>query len=198
MPGGTPERGMEQPGGEVTAVELLLGRQLLVIIVLVAAVLIALLVIARPVLNPTANPVQQASNPAAAAASQLPAVPVVNLDLDRLRAAGGQLRESERDPFRFRPKPPPPPPRAQAQAPAFQPPVQTGPPPPPPIPLKFFGVMTVNGQRVAAFSDARGNTLTGKEGDVLEGRYRLLRIGPDSVDVAYLDGRGQQPIRLGQ
>jgi len=46
MPGGTPERGMEQPGGEVTAVELLLGRQLLVIIVLVAAVLIALWILA--------------------------------------------------------------------------------------------------------------------------------------------------------
>jgi hypothetical protein len=162
-----------------------------------AAVLIVLLVIARPVLNPTANPVQQSSNPAAAAASQAPAVPVVNLDLERLRAAGGQLRESARDPFRFRPKPPPPPPRT-VQAPVVQAPVQTGPPPPPPIPLKFFGVMTVNGQRVAAFSDDRGNTFTGKEGDVLEGRYRLLRIGPDSVDVAYLDGRGQRPIRLGQ
>ena len=162
-----------------------------------AAVLITLLVIARPVLNPTANPVQQSSNPVAAA-SQAPAVPVVNLDLDRLQTAGGQLRESERDPFRFRPKPPPPPPRAPVQAPVFEAPVQTGPPPPPPINLKLFGVMTVNGQRVAAFSDDRGNTITGKEGDVLEGRYRLLRIGPDSVDVAYLDGRGQQPIRLGQ
>ena len=162
-----------------------------------AAVLIALLVIARPVLNPTASPVQQSSNPSVAAASQAPAVPVVNLDLDRLRAAGGQLRQSERDPFRFRPKPPPPPPRTQVQAPVL-PQVPTGPPPPPPIPLKFFGVMTVNGQRVAAFSDERGNTFTGKEGDVLEGRYRLLRIGPDSVDVAYLDGRGQRPIRIGQ
>jgi hypothetical protein len=49
---------------------------------------------------------------------------------------------------------------------------------------------------MAAFSDARGNTFTGKEGDVLEGRYRLLRIGQDSVDLAYLDGRGQQSIRM--
>ena len=57
-------------------------------------------------------------------------------------------------------------------------------------------VMTVNGQRRAAFSDERGNTFTGKEGDVLEGRYRLLRIGPDSVDLAYLDGRGRRPIPL--
>lgn len=161
-----------------------------------AAVVVALLVIARPVLNPPTVPVQQSSNQTVATAGQAPAAPVVDLELDRLRTVGGQLRESARDPFRFRPKPPPPPPRVVQAPPVFQPPVPTGPPPPPPIPLKFFGVMTVNGQRVAAFSDERGNTFTGKEGDVLEGRYRLLRIGPDSVDVALLDGRGRQSLRL--
>jgi hypothetical protein len=162
-----------------------------------AAVLVALLVIARPVLNPPATPVRQSSNQTVATAGQAPAVPVVDLNLDRLRTVGGQLRESERDPFRFRPKPPPPAPRVQAPPPAFQPAVPQGPPPPPPIPLKFFGVMTVNGQRIAAFVDERGNTFTGKEGDVLEGRYRLLRInGQDSVDLAFLDGRGRQSIRM--
>ena len=160
------------------------------------AVLVALLVIARPVLNPPTVAVQQSSNQSVATVGQTPAVPVVDLDLDRLRTVGGQLGESARDPFRFRPKPPPPAPRVVQAPPVFTPPVPTGPPPPPPIPLKFFGVMTVNGQRVAAFSDERGNTFTGKEGDVLEGRYRLLRIGSDSVDLAYLDGRGRQPIRL--
>jgi hypothetical protein len=85
------------------------------------------------------------------------------------------------------------------QAPAavvLTPPVPTGPPPPPSIPLKFLGFVTIAGKRVAAFSDARGNTFNGKEGDILEGRYRLLRIGPDSVDVAYVDGRGRQSIRM--
>ena len=162
-----------------------------------AAVLVALLVIALPVLNPPAVPVQQSSNQSVATAGQTPAVPVVDLNLDRLRTVGGQLRESERDPFRFRPKPPPPAPRVQAPPPpVFQQPVPQGPPPPPPIPLKYFGVLTVDGQRIAAFSDERGNIFRGKEGDVLEGRYRLLRIGPDSVDLAFLDGRGRQSIRL--
>ena len=161
-----------------------------------AAVLVALLVIARPVLNPPAAPVRQSSNPAVATAGQTPAVPVVDLNLDRLQTVGGQLRESQRDPFRFRPKPPPPAPPVQSRPQVFTPPVPQGPPPPPPIPLKFFGVMSVNGQRIAAFSDERGNTFTGREGDVLEGRYRLLRIGPDSVDMAFLDGRGRQSIRL--
>lgn len=46
MPSGTPERGVEQPGGEVTAMELLLGRQLLIIVVLVVALLLALWILA--------------------------------------------------------------------------------------------------------------------------------------------------------
>jgi hypothetical protein len=160
------------------------------------AVLVALLVIARPVLNPPAVPVQQSSNPAATTTSTPPVVPIVDLSLDRLRAVGGQLRESARDPFRFRPKPPPPVARVQPPPAPYVPPVPSGPPPPPPIPLKYFGFVSVAGQKTAAFSDARGNTFYGKEGDVLEGRYRLLRIGADSVDIAYLDGRGRQSIRL--
>jgi len=173
-----------------------------IVYVTAAAAFVALLVIARPVISPTTVPVQQASNGSVATAPP-PAVPVVDLDLDRLHTAGGQLRESQRDPFRFRPKPPPPPPPVQQARPqVVQPVVPTGPPPPPPIPLKYFGVYTVTAadghtkEQRAAFSDARGNTFTGKVGDVLEGRYRLLRIGPDSVDLAYLDGRGQQSIRM--
>ena len=45
-------------------------------------------------------------------------------------------------------------------------------------------------------SDGRGNVFNGKEGDVIEGRYRLLRVGIDSADLIYLDGRGRQTIRL--
>jgi hypothetical protein len=167
-------------------------------IVYVAAVaaLVAVLVIARPVLNPSAVPLQQASNAVAGATGPAPVVPVVDLNLARLRAAGGELQASERDPFRFRPKPPPPVPRAQAPPIVFAPPVDSGPPPPPPIPLKYIGMITLGGQRIAAFTDGRGNTFNGKEGEILEGRYRLLRIGQDSVDVAQLDGRNRQTIRM--
>jgi hypothetical protein len=168
-----------------------------------AALVLALLVIARPVLNPPAIPTQQSSNPAATRTGPLPVVPVVDLDLDRLRTADRELPESARDPFRFRPKPPPPVQRVQAPPPVFAPPVPTGPPPVPEIPLRVFGISFVQdasgrrgGQYIASFRDERGNTFTGKEGDLLEGRYRLLRIGPDGVDVAYLDGRGRQTIRL--
>lgn len=161
-----------------------------------AAALVALLVIARPVWNPSTIAPEETSNSSTGETGPVPVVPVVDLNLDRLRVAGGELQASTRDPFRFRPKPPPPAPRVQPPPVEFAPPVNTGPPPPPPIPLKYFGVITVSGQRVAAFADGRGNTFNGKEGDILEGQYRLLRIGADWVEVAYLDGRGRQTIRM--
>ncbi len=78
------------------------------------------------------------------------------------------------------------------------PPAPTGPPPPPPIPLRFIGYMDQPGEapRVAVLSDGRGNVFNGKEGDIIEGRYRVLRIGTDSADLIYVDGRGRQTIRL--
>jgi hypothetical protein len=167
-----------------------------IVYVAAAAALVALLVIARPVLDTSTIPLTQTSNPSVGAAGPAPVVPVVDLNLARLRAVGGELQASERDPFRFRPKPPPPAPRVQAPPAVFAPPVETGPPPPPAIPLKYIGVITLGEQRVGAFTDGRGNTFNGKEGDILEGRYRLLRIGQDSADVAYLDGRGRQTIRM--
>jgi hypothetical protein len=73
-----------------------------------------------------------------------------------------------------------------------------GPPPPPPIPLRYIGYLDQPGEvpRVAVLSDGRGNVFNGKEGDIIEGRYRVLRIGTDSADLIYVDGRGRQTIRL--
>jgi hypothetical protein len=36
----------------------------------------------------------------------------------------------------------------------------------------------------------------GKEGDIIDGRYRIVRIGAESIELTYLDGRGRQTIRL--
>ena len=76
----------------------------------------------------------------------------------------------------------------------------TGPPPPPPLPpiaLKFIGVLeSTNTQKIAVLSDGRGAPLYGKEGDTISGQYRILRIGVESIEMAYLDGRGRQTIRL--
>jgi hypothetical protein len=171
--------------------------------------ILAVVVVAAVVFRQSDTPAETGrapSNRAGQAGGPLPDVPVVDLKLERLHDEREELPESTRDPFRFRPKAaPPPPPRsasgspggAAPRPPEFLPPPQpAGPPPPPPIPVKFFGVVTIRGERVAAFSDTRGNTFYGKEGDIIEGRYQVLRIGMDSVELAYLDGRGRQTIRL--
>jgi hypothetical protein len=128
---------------------------------------------------------------------------IAAVDLDALGAKRPEPDDSTRNPFRFKPKAPPPPSAAilkqqQQQAAAEQAargPVE--PPPPPRIPLKYIGDMadpTNPGKRIAILSDARG-TYYGREGEVLEGRYRIVRIGVESIELTYLDGRGRQTIR---
>jgi hypothetical protein len=131
-------------------------------------------------------------------AGQLPPA----LKLGALEPVEGKPAAS-RNPFRFGepPPPPPPPPRPVVQAPPPPPPqpvVQAPPQPvgPPQIPLKFVGVMQLpNGTKVAALTDGRG-TLTGREGDVIDGRYRIVRIGVESIVMEYVDGKGRQTIPL--
>ena len=74
----------------------------------------------------------------------------------------------------------------------------TGPPPPPPIPLKFIGLVegTATSRRIAVLSDTKGLVVHGTEGAIIDGRYRILAIGPESIDIAYADGRGRQTLRL--
>ncbi len=79
--------------------------------------------------------------------------------------------------------------------------VPAGPPPPPPwapIALKFFGLVVApaHGEQLAILSDGRNAPFYGKEGAIIEGRYRILKIGVESVELAYADGRGRQTIRL--
>ena len=107
----------------------------------------------------------------------------------------------DRNLFRFRPKPPPPPPPAPPPIVRTTPPapiVPPGPPPLPPIPLKFIGIIEVRTQtkRIASLVGADGHSFSGKEGEVVAGQYRILKIGVESIEMAYLDGRGRQTIRL--
>jgi hypothetical protein len=105
----------------------------------------------------------------------------------------------DRDPFRFGER------AAPAQAPAEQtavaaaapqPHVPTGPPPPPPITLKFIGLVDTSDQRkIAVLSDGQ-NVFYGREGEVVEGRYRIERISAESIEMAWADGTGRQVIRL--
>jgi hypothetical protein len=63
--------------------------------------------------------------------------------------------------------------------------------------MRFIGLVESAdpARKIAILTDGRG-LYQGREGDIIEGRYRILRIGVESVDLAYLDGRGRQTIRL--
>jgi hypothetical protein len=144
----------------------------------------------RPSSNGRARTAGRLTEPPATA----PDVHLRALDDERPKPIAG-----DRNLFRFKPKPPPPPPPAPPPIVRTAPPiVPTGPPPLPPIPLKFIGVVEAPTQskRIAAFVDPTGHTFKGSEGEVVAGQYRILKIGAESIEMAYLDGRGRQTIRL--
>ena len=118
------------------------------------------------------------------------------MHLDALDAERPKPAAAERDLFRFKPKPPPPAPKPVVPvvppAPAGPPP----PPPPPPIPYKFIGLVSGDAKKIAVLSDGRGAPVYGREGDIIDGRYRILRIGVESIEMEHIDGRGRQTIRL--
>jgi hypothetical protein len=80
-----------------------------------------------------------------------------------------------------------------APGPSLPPP----PPPPAPIGLKFIGIVNLSGGRgkLAVLSDGRF-VYHGREGDIVEGRYRIVRIGDESIELEHMDGRGRQVVRL--
>jgi hypothetical protein len=130
------------------------------------------------------------------------AVTAPDVHLEKLDAKRPKPGEADRDLFRFKPKPLPPPlappPVRIVQPPA---PVSSGPPPPPPLPpitLKFIGVIGPSPQvpKIAVLNDGKGLPVYGKEGDIILGQFRLIRIGVESVELSYLDGRGRTTIRL--
>jgi hypothetical protein len=106
--------------------------------------------------------------------------------------------QAERNLFRTKPKAPPPPPSRPpvTTGPTGPPPTPAGPPPPPPITLKFLGFVGAGKERIAVLSDGVGAPVKGREGDTVLGRYKILRIGEESIEMAYLDGRGRTTIRM--
>jgi len=137
----------------------------------------------------------------AARQQQTPAAPTAtDVHLGVLNGERPKPGSRERDVFRFRTKPPPPPPPPPQPAMPVNP-LPTGPPPPAqpaPIALKFIGLVGSPSRelRIAVLSDGRNPPFYGKEGDIIEGRYRILKIGVESIELAYVDGRGRQTIRI--
>jgi hypothetical protein len=118
--------------------------------------------------------------------------------LDALEAKRPELGAGARNPFRFQAPTPPPQaytPPAQPVVPAGPPPPPPGPPPPPPIPLKFMGTVEKPGLTLAALTDCKGFSYAAREGEVIDGRYRLVKIGVESVILEYSNGTGRATVR---
>jgi hypothetical protein len=172
------------------------GRQVLLLALAAVLAIVGYRVWTEMSAGPSSSPAPPRGTTATAQAAPPDGGPGVHLDA--LAAGKPQPAPSQRNLFRFKPKPPPPPPKITA-------PVETGPappagpPPPPPLPpitLKFIGVTIKAGQKIAVLTDSSGHTDFGTEGSIIGGRYRVLKIGEESIEVSYLDGRGRQTIRL--
>jgi hypothetical protein len=127
---------------------------------------------------------------------------VAPVKLQSLSEPRNKPGDETRNPFRFQPKAPPPPPKSMIAPPAAsteaaRPAPPPGPPPVPPIPLKLIGVLErANGVKWAVLTDGKNAPIYGKDGDIVDGRYQIVKIGTESVEMTYADGRGRTVIRL--
>ena len=68
-----------------------------------------------------------------------------------------------------------------------------------PITLKYYGYSTAraNGKKQAFFLDG-DDILVAGEGDTVKRRYRVVRIGVNSVVMEDVDSKRQQPVALAE
>lgn len=94
-----------------------------------------------------------------------------------------------------------------AQQRAKAPPVEAKPqpppkPPPPAMDLKLVGYLGPQGSRIAVFYTAGGKEIVlGKKGEVIEGKFTVLDIGAESVEMGYVDpvhAGSKKTIQLGK
>jgi len=71
--------------------------------------------------------------------------------------------------------------------------------PPPPIPLKFFGFANHPGEPKKIFLSKGDDVFIAGEGEIVDRRYKVLRISPNSVEIQDVIGSGPpQSIPLTQ
>lgn len=141
-----------------------------------------------PVRSGAASPIRRGRE---ATTDEIPRIDLARLENLAKRAA---VQAGPRDPGEY-PKPPAPPPPPPVTEPAFVPPTPPpGPPPPPPLNMTYVGnVQSDAGLRVAVFITDKKIVLSGKEGEVVGSRMRVVKIGLESVDVEDLtSGRSQR------
>ena len=134
--------------------------------------------------------------------------PTLRLDL-LAKVQAVQLEGGQRDLFRYSTAPPPPltgkepivkvktPAEIAKQQSSMPPPGPPQPPPPPPILLKYYGYSSAraDGRKKAFFLDGE-DILVGAEGELVKKRYRVVRIGVNSVVMEDVDNKHEQTLPL--
>lgn len=67
----------------------------------------------------------------------------------------------------------------------------------PTLGLKYMGFVEARGIKAAGLVDPDGHIVMCLEEHDCDGRYHVWRIGVESVDISYLDGRGRRLLRSG-
>ncbi len=93
------------------------------------------------------------------------------------------------------PKPGAPAATDQKKVETYQPPT---PPPPPPIPLKFFGFASAPGAPRKVFLSEGDDVFIAGEGEVVDRRYRVVKINLMSVEIEDVLSNNRQTIPLTQ
>ena len=160
---------------------------------------------------PTPVPTTSGTRPGRGAANGPVDPKELDVRVESLNQKPPPLGKGDRNPFRFQPKPPPEPPPGAYKPPVMTKPLDAGPPLPPPPPelprigdtVKFIGIVETAKGKIGAFSiwdaqtrECRGVPSPGREGDVIEGRYRVVRLGIESAVLEYLDGKGRATLPL--
>jgi len=79
-----------------------------------------------------------------------------------------------------------------------QPPLAEAPPPPPPIPLKFYGFANKPGEPKSVFLAQGDDIFIGHEGDIVNRRYKIIRIQQNQVEIEDVLNNNRQAIPLTQ
>jgi hypothetical protein len=128
--------------------------------------------------------------------STVPLDPTLRTDLLK-NSEGAEYKGSGRNIFEPQATPPPRPVVAVVKQPIGpQPPPP--PPPPPPIPLKFFGFANKPGEPKSIFLANGDAVFIGREGDIVNRRYKILRIQSNQVEIEDVLNNNRQTIPLTQ
>jgi hypothetical protein len=125
----------------------------------------------------------------------------IDIHLEALTAERPVPAATARNPFRFQAAAAAPQAAYRAPVEELSPPMSSMPPAPMgpparPITVRFIGVMEHRGETFAIFSECTGGrgTSHARAGEIVDGRYRLVRVGMESVVIEHLDGTGRTTL----